>query len=70
MGWKYEVEGNQKSIIRVAEKQMLENLTDACVVNGPAYGDGYGIVKPGVEYEHLESRRKLFSALERFINTA
>src|SRR5262245_14639225 len=43
VGWKYEVDGDRASVLRLAEKQIAESLTDACVANGPAYGDGFAL---------------------------
>src|SRR5438445_6520641 len=40
VGWKYEVDGDRPTVVRLAEKQITESLTDACVANGPAYGEG------------------------------
>lgn len=43
-GWKYEVEGTREDAIALGRKQIRENRTNYCVVNGPAYGKGYGVV--------------------------
>jgi phosphopantothenoylcysteine synthetase/decarboxylase len=67
VGWKYEVEGDRSSVVRLAEKQLTETLTDACVANGPAYGQGYGLAKPGGECVHIDNRAGLLIALEKFI---
>src|SRR5204863_5177018 len=44
VGWKYEVEGSREQVIEKASRQIFENQTDACVANGPAYGEGFGLV--------------------------
>lgn len=44
VGWKYEVEGNRDQSIALAARQIVDNRTDHCVVNGPAYGAGFGVV--------------------------
>lgn len=46
VGWKYEVEGTREQVIEKASRQIFENQTDACVANGPAYGQGFAIVTP------------------------
>jgi phosphopantothenate---cysteine ligase (CTP) len=46
VGWKYEVDGSREQVIDKASRQIFENQTDACVANGPAYGDGFGVVTP------------------------
>ena len=53
VGWKYEVEGGRESAVAKGSRQILENATDACVVNGPAYGDGYGWLCRGREVVHM-----------------
>jgi phosphopantothenoylcysteine decarboxylase/phosphopantothenate--cysteine ligase len=67
VGWKYEVDGTRENVIREAEKQLATCLTDACVANGPAYGEGFGLVQGGGEFKHLEDKTALFEALEKLI---
>jgi phosphopantothenate---cysteine ligase (CTP) len=43
-GWKYEVDGMQESAVQRARDQITRYHTDLCVVNGPAYGPGFGLV--------------------------
>ena len=43
-GWKYEVEGDRASVAEKGRLQISENQTNACVINGPAYGEGFGFV--------------------------
>lgn len=68
-GWKYEVDGTREDVIREAEKQLAACLTDACVANGPAYGDGFGLVQGGGEFKHFEDKAALFEALEEFVRS-
>jgi phosphopantothenate---cysteine ligase (CTP) len=65
VGWKYEVEGDRARVIAEAERQLKENQTDACVVNGPAYGKGFGLVKSGGPCRHLPDKCALFEALTK-----
>jgi phosphopantothenoylcysteine synthetase/decarboxylase len=67
VGWKFEVDGDRKSLVRQAQAQMAECHTDACVANGPAYGDGFGLVGSGGEVEHCEDRKALFGRLAGLI---
>ena len=67
IGWKYEVEGKRTAVLRAAEKQISECLTDASVANGPAYGEGYGIVGSNGKSTHLPDAGALFEALEKII---
>lgn len=41
VGWKWEAEGTPPELQASAQQQIEECRTDACVLNGPAYGDGY-----------------------------
>jgi phosphopantothenoylcysteine decarboxylase/phosphopantothenate--cysteine ligase len=67
VGWKYEVEGGRPNVIQLAQRQIIECRTDACVANGAAYGQGFGLVKAGGEYSHLPDAATLFASLEEFI---
>jgi phosphopantothenoylcysteine decarboxylase/phosphopantothenate--cysteine ligase len=67
VGWKYEVDGGCAEVLRLAEKQIAECLTDACVANGPAYGVGFGLVTSGGKHTHLADTKALFEALEEFV---
>jgi phosphopantothenoylcysteine decarboxylase/phosphopantothenate--cysteine ligase len=67
VGWKFEVEGTREEVLRLAEKQMSECQTDACVVNGAAYGEGFGLVGKDREVLHLPERSVLFEALEKLV---
>lgn len=46
VGWKYEVDGDRESVLAKARQQLTDCHTDACVANGPAYGEGFGVVRP------------------------
>jgi phosphopantothenate---cysteine ligase (CTP) len=62
VGWKYEVDGTRESAIGLGEKQIAESRTNCCVVNGPAYGKGLGLVRAnGVE--HCGTAEELYTAL-------
>jgi phosphopantothenoylcysteine synthetase/decarboxylase len=59
VGWKYEVDGTPDSAIAAGRRQIDEFLTDACVVNGQAYGDGFGMVTRAGERVHLPNKPAL-----------
>src|SRR5580692_2641744 len=65
VGWKYELESDRAEAIARASRQLAENRTDACVVNGRAYGEGFGLVTPPGQCRHLADRELLFDALEK-----
>jgi phosphopantothenoylcysteine decarboxylase/phosphopantothenate--cysteine ligase len=67
IGWKYEVDGDQPGVIRLAQAQIRECRTDACVANGAAYGPGFGLVTPEGSCADFRDTATLFEALEQFI---
>jgi phosphopantothenate---cysteine ligase (CTP) len=65
VGWKYELEGGRAQAVSRAAQQLAENKTDACVVNGRAYGPGFGLLTAGANCRHLRDKGALFVALEK-----
>ncbi|HSH96376.1 MAG TPA: phosphopantothenoylcysteine decarboxylase [Roseimicrobium sp.] len=43
VGWKYELAGTSQDAFDKAWRQLRDNDTDACVLNGAAYGDGFAL---------------------------
>lgn len=68
VGWKYEVDGDRAGVLRLAQQQMVQCLTDACVANGPAYGEGFGLVTGADKCAHLREMAELFAALEKLLH--
>jgi phosphopantothenate---cysteine ligase (CTP) len=67
VGWKYEVDGGRDGVIALAKAQLAECRTNACVANGPAYGQGFGLVTASDSVTHLADSPALFAALEQFL---
>ncbi|MGH8023606.1 MAG: phosphopantothenoylcysteine decarboxylase, partial [Limisphaerales bacterium] len=42
VGWKFEADGGRADALAAAQRQIAGCATDLCVVNGPAYGEGFG----------------------------
>jgi phosphopantothenate---cysteine ligase (CTP) len=63
-GWKYEVENKRADAVSLGKQQIAKYRTDACVVNGRAYGKGFGLVAAG-KCVHLPDAEALFEALEK-----
>ncbi len=63
VGWKYELDGTAANIAALGRQQMEECLTDACVLNGAAYGHGFGLLTRLGEQTHLSDK----AALCRFL---
>lgn len=73
IGWKYEVDGSRQDAMTKGIRQMTEAQTDACVVNGPAYGKGFSLLLKEKESDsktptlHAEDHSKLFLLLSNWI---
>jgi len=66
VGWKYEADGKRAEAVEAARRQIAGCSTDLCVVNGPAYGEGFGLVGKKGDPAHLGNPPLLFDALEKF----
>ena len=69
VGWKYEVEGGRPGAIEAGWRQIEVNQTNGCVVNGPAFGDGFGLLVPHAEPQFLPAAPQLFAALSSWMLT-
>ncbi|MSU58881.1 MAG: DNA/pantothenate metabolism flavoprotein domain protein [Pedosphaera sp.] len=67
VGWKFEVDGGRAGVLRAAGEQLRDCRTDACVANGPAYGEGFGFVTGAGRCAHLANPPALYDALEKFV---
>ena len=56
VGWKYELDGTPASVVAKGRQQMDDCLTDACVLNGDAYGSGFGMISRAGEQTHLPDK--------------
>jgi phosphopantothenoylcysteine decarboxylase/phosphopantothenate--cysteine ligase len=66
-GWKYELEGDRARALARGERQIQECQLDACVVNGRAYGEGFGLLTRDGGLTPLPDSAALFAALEALI---
>jgi phosphopantothenate---cysteine ligase (CTP) len=62
VGWKYEVDGTRDSALALGREQIAENQTDYCVVNGPAYGEGFGLTN-SAGVQHCPTAESLYARL-------
>ena len=62
-GWKFEASGDRDSAIAAGRSQITSCHTDACVVNGPSYGKGFGALSKSGELTHLADRTALCAHL-------
>jgi len=66
VGWKFEADGRRPEAVEAGRRQIVECSTDLCVVNGPAYGEGFGLVGKKGNPAYLGNPPLLFDALEKF----
>ena len=60
VGWKYELVGDRDDALAKARAQLAENATDACVLNGTAYGAGFGFcTRDNDRVQHLDDKDAL-----------
>jgi hypothetical protein len=67
VGWKYELDGKREDVIARGTAQIAINQTDACILNGAAYGRGFGALLPDGSCEHLKGREALEDWLVRWL---
>ncbi len=65
VGWKFEVEGDREQALARGRRQLEECRSDVCVVNGPAYGEGFGLIRGGADVEAVPGVSELYEALGR-----
>ena len=69
VGWKFEVEGDRASALAAGRRQIDTNQTDVCVVNGPAFGEGFGLLTRAGESRLLIDATQLIAALSDWLLT-
>ncbi|MEI8294456.1 MAG: phosphopantothenoylcysteine decarboxylase [bacterium] len=62
-GWKYELDGTRAEALEKGAAQILECRTDACVVNGAAFGAGFGLLRPDGSLTEIKDKAALADAL-------
>ena len=63
IGWKYELDGSRKQAITRAEDQIRASNSDACVLNGTAYGAGFGLISSDFQIQHFPDKSTLATRL-------
>lgn len=67
VGWKYEVDGTRAEVVAKARQQIDQNKTNACVANGSAYGEGFGVVDAAGKCIHTTGSVELFQHLTQLL---
>jgi phosphopantothenoylcysteine synthetase/decarboxylase len=66
VGWKYELDGDKSAALAKGAAQIYECRTDACVVNGAAYGRGFGLLLADKTLTEVADKRGLASLLVNY----
>jgi phosphopantothenoylcysteine synthetase/decarboxylase len=67
VGWKYELAGTRQEALDKAARQIAENRTHGCVVNGQAFGSGFGFCQPGQRLRERETKTELVHFLVEWV---
>jgi len=67
VGWKYELVGSRADVLAAAIRQLAESRTDGCVMNGAAYGGGFGFLEPQSKPQHFADKTTLCQHLARWL---
>lgn len=70
VGWKYELIGSRADVLAAALRQISESRSDACVMNGAAYGAGFGFLVPRQKPVHCPDKAALGAQLVRWLQPA
>jgi len=62
-GWKYELEGTKEEALGKGRGQIAACASHACVVNGTAYGKGFGVLLASGKLSHCATRDELCAHL-------
>ena len=57
MGWKHELNASRADALAKVWRQIRECRTDACVVNGRAWGEGFGFCTPPDSVRELAEKQ-------------
>ena len=68
VGWKYELAGTRDDAFSKAWAQLRACHTDACVLNGAAYGDGFALCQPDGQAQRSADSMALFDAFTHWLS--
>ena len=67
VGWKYELDGDRATAEAKGCAQISADGTDACVVNGAAWGAGFGFIAPGCDTVAIADKPALCAFLAQWL---
>ena len=59
VGWKIEMDGNREMAILKAKEQLANCQTTLCIINGKAFGEGFGVVDHTGLIDELPNRSEI-----------
>jgi phosphopantothenoylcysteine decarboxylase/phosphopantothenate--cysteine ligase len=62
-GWKFEASGDREEALAAGRAQIAACATHACVVNGPSYGAGFGLLASHGSFTHVADQGTLCATL-------
>lgn len=69
IGWKYELNGGKNEAVAAGLKQINGVQSAGCVVNGKAYGEGFGFLHPSGKIIHLNNADELADWLVSLVHS-
>jgi len=63
VGWKYELDGDLAAALHAGAHQLEDGKIDHCVVNGAAYGEGFGLLDRAGRVRHFADKAELCAGL-------
>jgi phosphopantothenoylcysteine synthetase/decarboxylase len=70
IGWKYELNGVRADALRAGGRQIDDSRSDGCVINGQAYGTGFGFIEPDAPLVHCADKVELCNHLVGWLGLA
>ncbi len=67
VGWKYELAGTREDAFDKAWRQLRDCGTDACILNGAAYGGGFALCRPDDLVKHGSGSSQLAHSLQSWL---
>lgn len=67
VGWKYELNGGRPEALVKAWRQIRDANTDACVLNGRAWGDGFALCTPPDQVREVRDKADVIETLPRWL---
>jgi phosphopantothenoylcysteine decarboxylase/phosphopantothenate--cysteine ligase len=68
VGWKFELDGDREQALETARKQIADNATALSILNGAAFGEGFGILDPQGACQIAQTRSELCQRLVEWAN--